>query len=180
MMSMRNLLKWICLLVAVVIGGPAVLKNVDLNDLFGQEAARQSAPKQSERAPAPRSSPQTTGVVMVAMPPCTSGWRAPSSGSCVIDGDSGWLNGRQWRLERIDAPEIGKPECAAERQKGELAKKRMVELLSDGFAAKRGEYDRYGRQLLAFKLADGRDVGDVLIHERLAQPWPNRGNVWCD
>jgi hypothetical protein len=36
--------KWFSLLIAVVIGGPAVLKNVDLKDLFGQEAARQSAP----------------------------------------------------------------------------------------------------------------------------------------
>jgi hypothetical protein len=27
---------------------------------------------------------------------------------------------------------------------------------------------------------DGRDAGDVLMAEHLAQPWPNRGNVWCE
>jgi endonuclease YncB( thermonuclease family) len=86
----------------------------------------------------------------------------------------------QWRLEGIDAPEIGKPECAVELETGERAKKRMVDLLSDGFSVSRGKDDRYGRQLVAFKLADGRDVGEVLMREQLAQPWPNRGNVWCD
>ena len=107
---------------------------------------------------------------MVAMPPCNSGLWAPPSGSCVIDGGSGWLNGRQWRLEGVDAPEIGKPECAAERETGEQAKKRMVDLLSDGFAISRGKDDRYGRQLVAFKLVDGRDVGEALTRKRLARP----------
>jgi endonuclease YncB( thermonuclease family) len=179
MMSMRNLLKWLCLMIAVVIGGPAVLKNVDLNDLFSQDTVQRTAPS-SPQTPTSRRTSGNAGIVMVAMPPCTNGRHAPPSGSCVIDGDSGWLNGKQWRLEGIDTPEIGKPECAAERQTGELAKKRMVDLLSDGFAVTRGKDDRYGRELLAFKLANGRDVGDVLIRERLAQPWPNRGNVWCD
>jgi hypothetical protein len=90
---MRKLLKWFCLLIAVAIGGPAVLKNVDLSDLFGLETTERSAPQQPRSAPAPQTTRKGTGVVMVAMPPCTSGRRAPPSGSCVIDGDSGWLNG---------------------------------------------------------------------------------------
>ena len=177
---MRNSLKWLCLLIAVVVGGPTILKSVDLNDLFGSEALQQSEPKLPQRLPPPRGRTTGAGVVMVAMPLCTKGRQAPPSGSCVIDGDSGWLNGRQWRLQGIDAPEIGKPECAAERATGEHAKSRLVELLSDGFAVSRGKDDRYGRQLVAFKLADGRDAGEVLMRERLAQPWPNRGNLWCE
>ena len=55
----------------------------------------------------------------------------------------------------------------------------MVDLLSAGLSVGRGKDDRYGRQLIALRLADGRDVGAVLMRERLAQPWPNRGNVWC-
>ena len=177
---MLKLLTWIVLVVAVALAGPSILKNVDLNDLFGNEPSRRSEPRQPQRSPAPRGTTKGAGVVMVAMPPCTNGRHAPSSGSCVIDGDSGWLNGRQWRLEGIDAPEIGKPECAAERATGERAKRRIVDLLSDGFAVSRGKDDRYGRQLVVFKLADGRDIGAVLMREHLAQLWPNRGNVWCN
>jgi endonuclease YncB( thermonuclease family) len=176
---MRNLIKWVLLLAAVVVAGPSVLKNVDINDLFDIETAREPASRPPANVPAPRGSPKVPGLVMVAMSPCTSGRRAPPSGSCVIDGDSGWLKGQQWRLEGVDAPEIGKPECAAERATGERAKRRLIDLLSTGFAAGRGKDDRYGRKLVTFKLADGRDAGEVLIAERLAQPWPNKGNVWC-
>ena len=46
----------------------------------------------------------------------------------------------------------------------------VVDLLSDGIAVARGKDNRYGRQLVVSKLADGRDVGAVLMRERLAQP----------
>jgi len=176
---MRNLIKWVLLLAAVMVAGPSVLKNVDLNDLFDIETAREPASRPPANGPAPGRSPKVPGLVMVAMPPCTSGRRAPPSGSCVIDGDSGWLNGQQWRLQSIDAPEIGKPECAAERATGERAKNRMVNLLFKGFAVRRSADDRYGRQLVTFNLADGRDAGAVLIADGLAQKWPNKGNRWC-
>jgi len=42
-----------------------------------------------------------------------------------------------------------------------------------------GKLDRKKRVLLDVKLADGRDAGEVLLAERLAQPWPNTGNIWC-
>jgi len=44
-----------------------------------------------------------------------------------------------------------------------------------------GQKDRTSdrRSLVRIILADGRDAGQVLIRERLAQPWPNRGNIWC-
>jgi hypothetical protein len=106
------------LLIAVVICGPAILTNVDLGDIFGQGTERRPLPSPDDREPASRGTAKRTGVVMVAMPPCTNGRRAPPRGSCIIDGNSGWLNGRQWRLKGIDAAEIGKPECAAEREMG--------------------------------------------------------------
>ena len=34
-------------------------------------------------------------------------------------------------------------------------------------------------QLAKVRLADGRDAGQVLIHEGMAQAWPNTGNRWC-
>jgi hypothetical protein len=33
--------------------------------------------------------------------------------------------------------------------------------------------------LVRVQLANGRDAGEVLIAEGLAQPWLNKGNRWC-
>ena len=38
---------------------------------------------------------------------------------------------------------------------------------------------RYGRTPVRVRLTDGRDAGAVLLAETLAQPWPNKGDVWC-
>ncbi|MEN3793937.1 hypothetical protein [Fulvimarina sp. MAC3] len=38
---------------------------------------------------------------------------------------------------------------------------------------------RYGRALVSIQLSNGRDAGQTLIDEGLAQPWPNSGNPWC-
>ena len=40
--------------------------------------------------------------------------------------------------------------------------------------------DPHGRALVDIELPDGRDVSRILLKEGLAQPWPNRGNMWCD
>jgi endonuclease YncB( thermonuclease family) len=170
-MRLSGIWKWIAVVALVAVFGPSILQQLDLGEIGD---AISPAPTGS-RAPVPAGAAKR-----IAMPPCTNGRQAPSSGSCVIDGDSGWLEGRQWRMEGVDAPEIGSPECSAERQVGERAKQRLSALLGGGFTADRGGSDRYGRQLVTFRLADGRDVGSVLISERLAQKWPNRGNVWCD
>jgi endonuclease YncB( thermonuclease family) len=42
-----------------------------------------------------------------------------------------------------------------------------------------GRSGHYGRELATIRLADGRDAGEVLIEDGLAQPWPNDGNIWC-
>ncbi len=44
----------------------------------------------------------------------------------------------------------------------------------------RGKDDPHGRALVDIELPDGRDVSRILLKEGLAQPWPNRGNMWCD
>ena len=38
----------------------------------------------------------------------------------------------------------------------------------------------YHRALVTITLSDGRDAGEVLLEEGLAQLWPNHSNPWCD
>lgn len=110
---------------------------------------------------------------------CSGGDRV----TCIVDGDTGWLDGEKWRLVArsggVDAPELSKPECASERAKASVARDRLRSLMSGGYAVERDGEDRNGRALVRITLADGRDAGDALIREGLAQAWPNHGNVWC-
>lgn len=169
-MRLTGFWKLVAVVALVAAFGPSILQQLDLSE--PGDTIRQ--------APTGRLPPASAGnAKRFAMPPCTNGRHAPPTGSCVIDGDSGWLEGLQWRLEGIDAPEIGNPDCPAERRAGERAKQRLAELLGDGFTAARGRNDRFSRQLVKFRLTDGRDAGTVLIGEGLAQKWPNSGNRWC-
>lgn len=101
--------------------------------------------------------------------------------TCLVDGDTGWQDGRKWRLTAIDAPEFGYAECGRERELAQKSLDRLTELMASGYRIVwSGKDDRYGRALVDVTLADGRDAGSVLMTEKLAQPWPNSGNVWCE
>ncbi|WBT39180.1 thermonuclease family protein [Hyphomicrobium sp. DMF-1] len=101
--------------------------------------------------------------------------------TCLVDGDTGWQGGRKWRLIGIDAPELANAECGRERELAQKSLHRLTELMASGYRIVwSGKDDRYGRALVNVTLADGRDAGSVLKTEKLAQSWPNRGNVWCE
>ncbi len=89
----------------------------------------------------------------------------------------------KWRLTSrsggVDAPEISRPECSAERAAGDRATRRLQALMAGGYSMKTTGTDRYDRELVVITLADGRDAGEILIAEGLAQSWPNSGNPWC-
>ena len=85
------------------------------------------------------------------------------------------------RLLDIDAPEMS-GECQAEKLKAREATARLVELMANGYRVDdSGTNDRTSdrRSLIRVQLSDGRDAGEVLMREGLAQRWPNTGNVWC-
>lgn len=99
----------------------------------------------------------------------------------AVDGDTVKLGTQSLRLVNIDAPEISRPDCAAEAERGRAAAERLRALLSEGQVAilPNGRLDRYGRPLVRLTV-DGRDAGDILISERLAKPWPVNGAPgWC-
>ena len=102
--------------------------------------------------------------------------------TCVIDGDTIWLEGVKIRIADIDTPEISQPRCDIEYDLGIRARDRLVVLLNQGeFSAvpigNRDE-DQYGRKLRVL-MRDGRSIGDQLVAEGLARTWSGRREPWC-
>lgn len=59
---------------------------------------------------------------------CNNGNRT----TCVVDGDTIWLDGDKIRIADIDTPEVGDPKCAFELSLGNKATERMIELINGG------------------------------------------------
>jgi micrococcal nuclease len=101
--------------------------------------------------------------------------------TCVVDGDTFWLNGDKVRIIDIDAPEISKPKCSEELALGKIATERLIALLNDGpfDLVKEGrDRDRFGR-LLRLVQRDGKSLGAQLVNEGLAHRWNGRKQPWC-
>lgn len=101
--------------------------------------------------------------------------------TCVVDGDTFWLNGEKVRIADINAPETHGAACADEASRGAAATRRLVVLLNAGpveLAVSGRERDRYGR-LLRVVTRNGRSLGAQLVAEGLAEPWRGRRSSWC-
>lgn len=102
--------------------------------------------------------------------------------TCVVDGDTFWLNGDKYRIADIDTPEIHQPRCESERRLGHQAKERLLNLLNAGpfeiraFGSR--DTDRNGR-FLRVVLRDGYSLGDQMVGEGLARTWTGRREPWC-
>lgn len=97
--------------------------------------------------------------------------------TCVVDGDTVWIEGEKIRLADIDAPEAGGA-CEAERVTAARAAGRLAALLGGSYSIERSGLDGYGRTL-AVIVVDGRSVGAVLVEEGLARPWRGKREQWC-
>lgn len=102
--------------------------------------------------------------------------------TCVVDGDTFWLDGVKIRIADIDTPEISEPKCEAEYELGMKATYRLRELLNEGpfelnSIGSRDE-DRHGRKLRVV-VRNGRSLGDQLVSEGLARTWSGRREPWC-
>lgn len=101
--------------------------------------------------------------------------------TCVVDGDTFWLNGEKIRIVDINTPETAQASCSAERAAGEMAKQRLMVLLNAGpfqLESKGRERDRYGRAL-RLVTRGGHSLGGQLIAEGLAEPWRGKRSDWC-
>jgi micrococcal nuclease len=129
-----------------------------------------------------------TFTVGLVVPPLAapSGKLDPSSVqvSRVIDGDTLALaGGERVRIANIDTAEMPpRSQCEREAQLALKAKSRLSELVRAGGSvtlSRTGrDKDRYGRLLRTVRI-NGRDVGDQLVQEGLAQRWQGRRASWC-
>ena len=102
--------------------------------------------------------------------------------TCVVDGDTIWLEGVKIRIADIDTPEISSPKCSAEYERGIRARDRLVVLLNGGEFELRPienrDEDQYGRKLRVI-MRSGRSLGDQLVSENLARTWTGGREPWC-
>lgn len=93
--------------------------------------------------------------------------------TCVVDGDTVWIEGEKIRLLDIDAPEM-EGRCPAERALARRARDRLVVLLrAREVTIARDGVDKYGRTLARLG-----DTGEQLVREGLARRWGDRRG-WC-
>jgi endonuclease YncB( thermonuclease family) len=107
------------------------------------------------------------------------------------DGDSGRINGVEFRLHGVDAPEtggvgaFGGAECEAERELGYEAKAAVVEYtrgkpidITRSYGA-----DRYGREVVDLSV-DGEDLGSIMISRGAMKRWDYDSGEpkpdWCN
>ena len=114
----------------------------------------------------------------------------PARAEKVIDGDTLEVVAAIWpglatrarvRLSRIDAPELASP-CEAARAKA-LEARAVLENAVTGVPLRlvniRPEH-AYGRILADVQLADGSDLGELLLAVGLAKPYKNKVRCdWC-
>jgi len=108
---------------------------------------------------------------------CAPGHRT----TCVVDGDTFWLEGEKVRIADINAPETHGARCPQERARGDAATRRLIALLNAGpftLQPYLRDRDRYGR-LLRVVVRRGRNIGSELVAEGLAEPWRGRRSSWC-
>ena len=102
--------------------------------------------------------------------------------TCVVDGDTFWLEGEKIRIADIDTPEISEPKCDSEYQLGMKATYRLRDLLNEGTFEVRPignrDEDRFGRKLRVV-VRGGQSLGDRLVREGLARTWTGRREPWC-
>lgn len=101
--------------------------------------------------------------------------------TCVVDGDTFWLEGEKYRISDINTPEISSPGCDRELALGQRATDRLVDLLNAGSFSLRQDgdnTDRYGRKLRTIHRG-GVSLGDVMVEEGLAERWRGFRGEWC-
>jgi len=116
---------------------------------------------------------------------CVPGQHRSEHETCLVDGDTLWLDGEKIRLKDFDTPEPTTAICGGEAEKAlaSQASARLLDLLNenDWTIERQGkERNGKGKRTLATIRIDGRDVGDILVSEGLARRWPDGEEFWCD
>ena len=110
-----------------------------------------------------------------SFPICKGGHRV----TCVVDGDTFWLNGEKVRVDGYDSPEMGQPKCSGPAPGAVEARSALTRLLNTGIVEldRRGT-DRYGRTL-ARVLVDGQDITKEMIGAGHGRRYKPGQQDWC-
>lgn len=104
--------------------------------------------------------------------------------TCIVDGDTFWMNRVKYRLQGVNAPEAGDgARCAKERTMADAATARLQELMQrPGLTFQRRGNDRYGRVLVTVRTVEGDDVAGLMVKSGHGRPY-NGGYhdpmEWC-
>jgi endonuclease YncB( thermonuclease family) len=106
----------------------------------------------------------------------------------VVDGDTVRVSAKIWvdqrvsvavRLKGVDAPELFKPQCEAEKDAARKAKAFVEEIVGGGVRLLEIEHDKYGGRVVARLETDGgTDVGAALVAKGLATVM-GAPDPWC-
>lgn len=110
----------------------------------------------------------------VEVPVCVG----PTRVTCVVDGDTIWLDGEKIRLSTFNSPEMNGI-CRRERQLARKAQRRLSALLSSApFGVERHGTDVYDRTLARVN-RHGGEIGPIMVAEGLAHRWQGYRRDWC-
>ena len=98
-----------------------------------------------------------------------SGWPICGRGkriTCIVDGDTFWMNGVKYRLQGVNTPEAGDgARCSKERRMAEAATARLQALMQQpGLRFQPEGNDRYGRVLVTVWTASGEDIAALMVN----------------
>ncbi len=107
----------------------------------------------------------------------------------VVDGDTIRVRAHIWpnqqvevsvRLARIDAPEINRPGCDAERAPAQDAMAAVESLVGERIQLRQVRHGRYADRVIAEAItADGISLSDYLLARGLAVAYGASGD-WCE
>lgn len=127
-----------------------------------------------------------TSTISIANPPlskCVPGQKRAVDEYCLVDGDTIWIDGEKLRMVGYDTPEPMSRICGGEREiaLAHEASDRALELLNGSeWTTEYGGLDKTGQRTLVTIRIGGRNIGDILIEERLAVIYPDGDEWWCD
>ncbi|WIV52054.1 thermonuclease family protein [Marivivens sp. LCG002] len=116
---------------------------------------------------------------VAAIEKCGNGQRI----TCVVDGDTFWLDGTKYRIAGYDTPEPQTGICGGqfERDLAARASNRFIDLwnTTEITIHPKGIKGARGRDLVDV-FSNGINIGNILVSEGLAREWPDGCEFWCN